>query len=231
MLGALNPKAQVQLRHLGREQQPMLVIDDLLLDPGAMVDAAAAADWGPPNGTWYPGVNAGLPDAYLDNLLRQLRPSFGRAFGYAPQTELNVHGFFALATWRLAQFGPWQRIPHYDQPFPGHLAMVHYLNDAQSGGTGFFRHRPTGYESITPSRREAYLAETTAWLAAEGEVLTGFAGPGTPRYEMYDHVAFRFNRAVVYPSHALHCALFDGTALSDDPRKGRLTANSFFAPV
>ncbi len=230
MLGALNPKAQVRLQHLGHERQPMLVIDDLLLDPGAMVEAAAAAAWGPPDGTWYPGLNAALPAAYLDNLLRQLRPSFGRAFGYAPQTDLSLHGFFALATWTPAQFGPWQRIPHYDQPFPGHLAMVHYLSETQSGGTGFFRHRPTGYESIDPVRREAYLAETTAWLATEPEGLTGFAGQDTPRYEMYDHVAFRFNRAVIYPSHVLHCALFDGATLSSDPRTGRLTANSFFAP-
>lgn len=231
MPGDLNPKARIQLRHLGREQWPLLVIDDLLLDPGAMVDDAAAAVWGLPEGTYYPGLNAPLPEAYLDNLLRQLRPSFGRAFGYPPQTELSVHGFFALATWTLEQFGPWQRIPHYDQPFPGYLAMVHYLNDAQSGGTGFFRHLPTGYESINPARREAYLAETTAWLASEPDGLSGFAGPDTPRYEMYDHVAFRFNRAVIYPSHVLHCALFDGTVLSDDPRTGRLTANSFFAPI
>jgi hypothetical protein len=47
---------------------------------------------------------------------------------------------------------------------------------------------------------------------------------------MIDHVDLRFNRLVIYRSNVLHCALFDGTALSDDPRNGRLTANSFFSP-
>jgi hypothetical protein len=47
---------------------------------------------------------------------------------------------------------------------------------------------------------------------------------------MLDQVEFRFNRAVIYPSFVLHCALFDGAALDSDPRKGRLTLNSFFSP-
>jgi hypothetical protein len=207
------------------------VIDNLFLEPEAQVAAAVAATWGPPQGTYYPGLNAPLSDAYLPQILSALRPSFGRAFGFGSDTQLVADGFFALATWGLEQFGPWQRIPHYDQPYPGHLAMVHYLNAAQGGGTGFFRHSTSGFESIDMTRREAYLAYATQWLDNHASELTGFAGPDTPGYEMHDLVGFRFNRAVIYPSNLLHCALFDSAHLSADPRIGRLTANSFFRPV
>jgi hypothetical protein len=67
-------------------------------------------------------------------------------------------------------------------------------------------------------------------IARDGETLTGFAGPETPNYEMIDHVKLRFNRLVIYRSNVLHCALFDGAKLSENPTVGRLTANSFFSP-
>ncbi len=226
----LNPKARVQLRHIGREENPVIVIDDLILDADELVDRAAEAPWGPPNGTYYPGLNAPLPASYLQTILPVLAPTFERGFGISRQTPLLAQGFFALATWGLEQFGPLHRIPHYDQPYPSCLAMVHYLCKGQGGGTAFFRHATTGYESIDMARREAYMATVAGELETDADRLTGYAGPKTPNFDMLTFVEPEFNRAVLYPSNILHCALFDGARLSDDPRTGRLTANSFFAP-
>jgi hypothetical protein len=226
----LNPNARVKLRSIGSEQNPLLVIDDVLENPEEMVEAAATASWAAPNGTFYPGVNADLPVAYLRTLLPVLKPSFERAFGLMQDQPIVAYGFHALATWGLERFGPLQRIPHFDQPNPMSLAMVHYLCKDQPGGTAFFRHRTSGYESINTGRREAYMQSVAHELDRDGAQLTGFAGPDTPNYEMIDHVELRFNRLVIYRSNVLHCALFDGTNLSDDPRVGRLTANSFFSP-
>ena len=47
---------------------------------------------------------------------------------------------------------------------------------------------------------------------------------------MIEHVELLFNRLVNYLSNVLHCSLFHGKNLSDDPHAGRLTANSFFSP-
>jgi hypothetical protein len=207
----LNPNARVKLRHIGFEQNPLLVIDDVLENADAMVEAAANAPWTPPNGTFYPGLNADLPVAYLRTLLPVLKPSFERAFGLKQDQAVVAYGFYALATWGLEQFGPLQRIPHFDQPNPMSLAMVHYLCKDQPGGTAFFRHRLSGFESIHAERRKGYM-------------------PNTPNYEMIDHVELRFNRLVIYRSNVLHCALFDGAKLSENPTVGRLTANSFFSP-
>lgn len=226
----LNTNARVKLRTIGVERNPVLVIDDVLEDPEAMVDAAARASWSPPNGTFYPGVNADLPVGYLRALLPVLKPSFERAFGLPQDQALVAYGFYALATWGLERFGPLQRIPHFDQPNPMSLAMVHYLCKDQPGGTAFFRHRLSGFESVHNDRRDSYMQAVAHEIDRDGERLTGFAGPDTPNYDMIDHVGMQFNRLVIYRSNVLHCALFDGTNLSDDPRTGRLTANSFFSP-
>ncbi len=226
----INPNARVKLRTVGVEQNPLLVIDDVLEAPEAMVEAAARASWAPPKGTFYPGVNADLPVGYLRTLLPALKPSFERAFGLPQDQALVAYGFYALATWGLERFGPLQRIPHFDQPNPMSLAMVHYLCKDQPGGTAFFRHRLSGFESVTPGRRDNYMQAVAQEIARDADRLTGFAGPDTPNYEMIDHVELRFNRLVIYRSNVLHCALFDGANLSDNPRTGRLTANSFFSP-
>jgi hypothetical protein len=226
----LNPNARVKLRHIGFEQNPLLVIDDVLENADAMVEAAANAPWTPPNGTFYPGLNADLPVAYLRTLLPVLKPSFERAFGLKQDQAVVAYGFYALATWGLEQFGPLQRIPHFDQPNPMSLAMVHYLCKDQPGGTAFFRHRLSGFESIHAERRKGYMQAVAHELDRDGVLLTGFAGPNTPNYEMIDSVELRFNRLVIYRSNVLHCALFDGAKLSENPMVGRLTANSFFGP-
>lgn len=226
----LNPHAQVRLIKLGNEEQPCLVIDDLITNPNDLVKVACNSQWKNPQSHYYPGINAALPIEYIETIGMGLRATFMRAFNLAPGLELNVSGFFALTTMGLEDFGPWQKIPHFDKTFDNHYAFVHYLGQNQSGGTGMFRHLPTGFESISHKRREEYLEIITPWLESEGDDLVDFAGPNTPNFEMYASVPFKFNRAVCYPAHILHCALYDGTNQSSDPINGRLTANSFWIP-
>lgn len=224
----LNPGAQVQRRFVGREQNPLIVIDDLLLNPEDLVEAAAAAKFATPEGTWYPGGNAPFPESYLPTLMPVLRPTLERAFDIPRAAPLTISGFFALATKTADQLSALQKIPHYDQPNPACLAILHYLGRDQKGGTGFFRHSATGYESITVGRRETYMGAVAE--ALETTPPAGFAGPDTAHYEMIESVAPNFNRMVIYRSHVLHCALFEGAHLSPDPRTGRLTANTFCVP-
>lgn len=222
-----NSSATVQLQRLGNELQPILIIDDPILEPEVLVDLAASSEFGPPNSAYYPGLNAPVPESYLNGLVAVMRPSLERAFGIAATRNAVAMGFFALATHELCQFGPLQRIPHYDQLNPDCLAVVHYLCHDQGGGTGFFRHKATGYESVDPSRREAYRASVDGWVAKHGDELTTWSGPQTPGFEMTGQADIRFNRLIIYRSNVLHCALFDGANMSADPRVGRLTANSF----
>jgi len=225
----INPAARVQLRHYGEEQNPLIVIDDLLLNPQELVECAVAARFSAPEATYYPGLNAALPAAYLETLVPILRPSLMRAFNVG-NSALVARAFFALSTKSAEDMVPLQRIPHYDQPDPRCLAMVHYLGRDQAGGTGFFRHIPTGFESIDRHRRTGYMQQVKEELEALGDRLSGFTSALTPNYELLESVEPKFNRLVAYRSNVLHCALFEGARLTDDPRTGRLTANSFLTP-
>jgi len=224
----VNPRATVDMRRIGHEGHPLLIIDDFLLGAEALVDFAATAEFGPPRAPLYPGVNAALPEVYQPAIFRALRPSLARAFGLTPDTPVHVTGFLALSTLPLDQLQPRQRIPHYDFVIPNALAILHYLTNR--GGTGFFRHTATGFESINAERRDIYGPQLDRELAENSDQLTTFTGPDTPNFSLFDAVDARFNRLVVYRSAVLHCALFDGATLTNDPRTGRLTANTFVLP-
>jgi hypothetical protein len=103
--------------------------------------------------------------------------------------------------------------------------MVHYLCRGEFGGTGFFRHRSTGFEFVDAAREHRYVSAARRELTAASDV--GFASERTTNYELIGQSPAVFNRLIVYRSHVLHSALLDDEAGSSDPARGRLTANGF----
>ena len=105
--------------------------------------------------------------------------------------------------------------------------MLHYLCEPMHGGTAFYRHRATGFETITRERLAAYMDSLQRELETNGpppQYLTG----SDSRFEQIEAVEARFNRVLLYRSQVLHSGSVNAAALSDDPRHGRLTANAFF---
>jgi Family of unknown function (DUF6445) len=224
----LNPNARIEVRQIGREGQPVVVVDDALASPGDLIARARRSTFHPPQHTRYPGLNAALPGAYLDSLVFTLRPLLADVFGIPETLPLTHFGFFALATAAPADLEPIQKIPHTDSPDPFRIASVHYLFETAQGGTAFFRHRRTGFESVDHARRADYVGIVSEELERMGGELTRHAGPQTPTFELVETVEAALNRLVVYRSNVLHSGLLDGSPLSADPATGRLTANSFF---
>jgi len=224
----LGPNISVRLRKIGQEQQPLLVVDDVLADPHAMVDAARAADFYRPPHTNYPGLNANLPEAYYCTVVTALRGPIEAAFGVKASAVLRFFGFFALATTPASAATPVQTLPHLDGPDSKRLAMVHYFCRGDFGGTGFFRHHATGFESVDASRTDAYAAAMRAELAQERRV---FAGADTPGYDLIDQAEPVFNRLIIYRGHVLHAGLLGQGGGAADPATGRLTANGFIEAV
>ncbi|MBO9706817.1 MAG: hypothetical protein J7521_01280 [Caulobacter sp.] len=217
---------RVRLRHVGRERQPLLVVDDMLDDADAMIEAARAARFYVPPHTNYPGLNANLPEAYYRTVLATLRGALEAAFGLPASAGLNFFGYFGLAATGADEAAPVQKIPHHDGPEPGRLAMVHYLGRGAFGGTGFFRHKATGFESVDGDRQGSYVACAQAELEA-GSARTAYAGAGMEHYDLIDQADWAFNRLVVYRGHVLHSALLGAGPGATDPAAGRLTANGF----
>ncbi|MDV6331597.1 DUF6445 family protein [Asticcacaulis sp. 201] len=223
----LNSDARMELRRVGREGHPLLIIDDVLAEPEALVAAALLADFTPPPHTRYPGLNAPLPAYYANGILAAVNPLLARAFGMPAHLPKTLFGFFALATQAPEELEPIQKVPHHDSPDPFRIAMVHYLCRDMAGGTAFFRHKATGFEGVDGRRRAAYVEQAAVELEASGADLTRHVNDETPNFEQIDFAPLKFNRLIIYRSHVLHSGLLEGANLSADPAVGRLTANSF----
>jgi hypothetical protein len=204
-----------------------MIVDEVLEHPQAMIDAARAAEFYVPRHTNYPGINAPLPQSYYLTVVTALRGPIEAAFGLSRSAYLSYFGFFALATMSAHDAQAIQKIPHRDSPDPNRLAMVHYLCGGRFGGTGFFRHKSTGFESVDAARQPVYEAAARRELAEAETPISRYAGAQTRNYELIGQSDAVFNRLIVYRSHVLHSALLDEGTGSADPGLGRLTANGF----
>jgi hypothetical protein len=227
---ALRPRLQVALQRVGLEREPVMTINGVMEDAGALVDYAArevsfAPVFGPQGG--YPGVRAPAPLDYVGALARALSPTIERTFGLERVKLARAECSFSLVTLPADALAPLQRIPHADTADPLQFAILHYLCDARFGGTAFYRHRATGFETLTPDRVGRYEAVRASELA-EAVPPSGYIVGDTAHYEQTGAVDAAFDRLVVYRSRTLHSGLIAPDApLSADPRLGRLTANIF----
>ena len=214
------------MERLGREGVPLVVIDDFAPDP-ATLRAEAAASSLSPRGSYYPGVRAPVGPTYLRQVGPLLAAAAKRVFGFAERLAFD-RSLFSLTVTPPAALTLAQRLPHIDDVGAGKLAVVHYLVGDAWGGTRFFRHRTTGFETVDATRHPAYLEALGCDLEVHGEPPPEYIVGATPLFEPIGAVDARFNRAIVYPSNLLHCAAIDNVRpLPNEVATGRLTIASF----
>lgn len=213
--------------------QTVLFIDDFLDDPQALVQAACAARFQPCDlhgaRQGYPGIRADVPPAYNQALAQLVEPLVKINYGVPESLPLQMAlSAFSITTTPPHELGPRQRIPHFDASTPHGVAAVLYLCPAGHGGTGFYRHRASGWQHITAERRESYLDLCHEELNRQQPPARYF-GPSDAQFEFLGMLPARFNRLAVYPGRVLHSACIDPAhGLDADPRRGRLTVTSFF---
>lgn len=227
---ALNPQPHVAILRVGDEQEPVLVLDGVMRRPQALVDYAAAEVLFEPSARYnsgYPGLLGPAPLRYVADLVAGLRPRIEAAFGLTGVAPAQAQCNYSLVTLRPEELSVEQRLPHVDRADPLQFAILHYLCDAAFGGTAFYRHRSTGFESLTPERmviHDAALARELSKAPPPAAYATG----DTLLYLQTGEVEARFDRVIVYRSRLLHSGqIRPGDRLDADPRKGRLTANIF----
>jgi hypothetical protein len=148
-------------------------------------------------------------------------------FGLAGPAAL-IESLYSIVTTPPELLTPIQRLPHFDGFEVGRIAMVHFLSHSEQGGTAFYRHRATGYETISAERHSNYDAALRRDVAAHGMPAPAYIAGDTPIFQQVSRFNALPNRVLIYRSRALHCAdLPLGIALSPDPRVGRLTVNTF----
>jgi hypothetical protein len=221
----LSPCLSIQCSHVGHEREPVLIIDDLLAHPEALVDYAARSRFEPAYGPagGYPGLRAPAPLDYVGDVVRAVVAPIVEAFGLGAAKPTRAECNFSLATLAPETLASSQRAPHIDTVNPRQFAILHYLCPPHFGGTRFFRHRASGFETLSAARLQEYERAR----AAETDE-AGYVGVESRWFEAVGSVAAAFNRLVIYRSFLLHSGVIpDASALSPDPREGRLTANIF----
>jgi hypothetical protein len=215
---------------VGTERAPVLVVDNFLADPRVLVDyAATGSSFEALSDTFYPGVRALMPQIYTFALRAFLGNLIADAFGLGGRQVVRELSHFSLLTTRPGQLQPLQRFPHFDNTDPLQLAVLHYLSPVAQGGTSFYRHRASGFESMRADRLAAYSAAIDAEVTSQGLPPPAYINGDTPMFERLASFEGIFNRLLVYRSISLHSADVSADFRFDaNARSGRLTANTFF---
>jgi Family of unknown function (DUF6445) len=216
---------QISIERIGHEGVPVVVIDNFVPRPELLADDAAMLGFAP-MGVHYPGVRAVVPPALVRRFVDPLAPLIEDIFGVRDCAVVDA--LYSLVTTPPEALSPIQRLPHFDGVEPERLALLHFLDGASNSGTAFYRHRATGFERVTAARLPDYEQALATEIRMNG--LPGPAYIAGDTTQFYEVAVFegRYNRALLYPSNALHCARIAANAtLSADPETGRLTVNTF----
>ena len=226
----MDHEPHIEIFTIGNEAQPVIVIDGFVPDPGALVDEASGLRFGA-MGPHYPGVRAPIPLATVRACVAPVADLVARTFGVSPDLGL-IEAMYSIVTTPAEALRPIQRLPHFDGCEPERLALLLYLGGCEGGGTAFYRHRATGFETVGPDRLDGYRTTLNADVAREGIPQGGYIAGDTPMFERIARFDGVFNRALIYRGQSLHCAdLAQDASFSADPRAGRLTANTFLMGV
>ncbi|MEY4270273.1 MAG: hypothetical protein RLZZ58_1489 [Pseudomonadota bacterium] len=223
---SLSPSCLIESLEFGDEAQPMLVVDDCLADPHAVVAIAARHDYRP-IGPFYPGVRAAVSERVAMQLVKPLLATMQNIFQLnAPPTFFEC--FLSIVTTPPQKLAPIQRLPHFDGVEPERVAVLLYLDRAERGGTAFYRQRGTAYESVTAERYDEYQINLDRAAARSGMPEARYICGDTAQFERVMAINGRFNRMVAYRGNVLHCADLHGDFIPDpNPLTGRLTLNLF----
>jgi len=227
---AVNPSIEPDILQIGAEGTKIIIIDDFAADLDEVrADAVRVPAYQEDGRTAYPGLRAVLPDNYVQDVLAVLKPMLQESYAIPGDLEARSElAYYSLLTKQESELGVMQRLPHFDTTKKHYYAILHYINVGSFGGTGFFRHRPTGFERVTEDRRDIFLQSASAFMAVRGLPEPKYINSSTNHFELFSHVAYRPNRLVVYPGCMLHSGLVSANVdVCDDPAVGRLTANIF----
>lgn len=218
------------LERVGQEKEPVMSVERVLAEPDKLVEYAATEvcftpAWSEHGG--YPGIRAPAPLNYVNSLVRALDPYIRRAFDLRDVKLARAECNLSLVNRPPDALKPLQRIPHVDTADPLQFAILHYLCSEVHGGTAFYRHRATGFETLTPERVRLFERIRDHELANLEDPPSYIIGH-SQHYEQTRAFDAAFDRVLIYRSRAFHSGMIpSSSAFSSDPRKGRLTANIF----
>lgn len=224
----------MQTLYVGNENSKIICIDNFLAEPELLVEAAASSRFSPypvaAQRKGYPGLRAPAPAMYGELLRNQVVDIVKQEFAISADRQLTMlQEAMCLMTLPAAELGPLQTIPHFDASNPRFFATLLYLCGEEHGGTAFYRHNRTGFETITPERSDNYLDSCYEELNSFRREKRYFS-ESDQFFTKIGFVPARFNRLIIYQGCLLHSPnILSSLSISADPKVGRLTANVFFS--
>ncbi len=229
----MEPSAKIHIEALrfGREQAPLLVIDRFVADPKSLVENAQVLDFHYTSRA-FPGIRALAPAEYQHLLLEVLGPFIVAHFGLSAEHLRLAMCHYSIVTLQPMELAPLQRVPHVDSLQDNGLATIHYLFRKELGGTSFYRHRSTGFESIDASREHEYVAAIQREFTGPDAPPPAYINGDTALFERIEAQSAVFNRMLVYKRNSLHSGSIPPDFVPDpNPATGRLSINSFIDAV
>ena len=226
LLFAPHPQLQARVDVIGRAKAPVLVVDQLVADPDALVaEAELTFSRGRRDRASFPGIVTAGDQTFARSMVGHLMPMLCKVFGVSGRVQTG--GFdFQLMTSPPDTLSPRQTRPHFDVTDLRVVASVLFLCRPPYLGTAFYRHNATGFEVISPGRAIAYEAIQTE--LDERHSPRGYMNGDTPDFTEIARYEVAYNRMILFSAASLHSGLAAADqGLSADPREGRLTANLF----
>jgi len=227
----LNDKASITKLTIGRENTPLLIIDDFALNHHELINEAGDGSLFIADAkNFYPGKRKLTPSSYAEQICSKYLPLLKSYFGFEnAHSAKAVISAFAISDTAPEQLRPMQMLPHFDITHSNQFAVVHYLCEPEHGGTSFYRHRASSFEVITAARLVDYGTQLKKEaIANQLHKNPCYMNGSNNMFEQFHSVDACMNRAVIYPSNILHSGNINPTlGLSSAPKKGRLTIGSF----
>ena len=221
-LFAVSPNVTLERKPI-QDQIPVLVIDDLLLHPERVRDvvgASPAMNWkheaGGRNFVDYYDCRLRFPIRHPNTLVSVAQQAIGRVYGEKTRpadASVDVNWFMQVNTKR-AEFA----VPHCDvtENTTRSFTCVLYLNDSAecSGGTAFFRFRPSGSLVMDDPYVRAVSEDPTI-----GEQGRDYWPEHPDRlWEQVGEVEMLPGRLTVFPSEYFHAAWHPENSFYEFPR-------------
>ena len=228
-LPVFNPNPRVHVMPVGAKRI-CVVLDDVLANPAAVVEWAAAQVYAKPRYP-YPGVIFDAPET----IVRQVGDCFARharsRLGGRRTDGVGLR--FSMITVPPQELAPVQWQCHRDRLNVNASAtlfaasVLYLFKDPALGGTSF-------YEPKLPSAEiDQLVKDSDKLLAVEFSarygLSAGYMRGSNAYFERVARVDAAWNRMICYDGGQFHSAEIETAAsLDSNPRTGRLTLNGFF---
>ncbi|XQW86494.1 DUF6445 family protein [Thalassotalea piscium] len=228
----INRQATVTVESIGQDKTPIIVIDDYVENLEQLVNNVCdRSEFKPDEVTKYPGIRSPIPKGLVVEYLKPLMEILYKVYHFSDDLQPTpIDNYFSLLTTQPNELSAMQTWPHFDTPNPNLIAIIHYLNQAEHGGTAFFKHNKSGLDRIDDKKKDYYFKYAYDYFQSKKTKVFSYCDERHSEFTCYKRIAYKPNRLIIFPGQLLHSTLVDVERdINADPTKGRLTANMFVA--